>query len=118
MNSLRAGIIAARVAVVVELFPGVIVAPLMIGTLAASGGKLCVDTIMQLVGPKPSGTLDSALPRSISRSVKLVGHFGYEQPDPARVEFGSGNVMMCIECSHQARTCNVFIDHMIWNSRP
>ena len=55
MNSLRAGIIGARVAVAVELFPGVLVAPFMIGTLAASGGKLCVDSIMQLVGPKPSG---------------------------------------------------------------
>lgn len=95
MNSLRAGIIAARVAVVVELFPGILVAPLMIGTLAASGGKLCVDTIMQLVGPKSSGTLDSADPQTITRKVKLVGLYRREQPAYARVQFRSGNMMMC-----------------------
>lgn len=61
MNSLRAGIIAARVGTVVQLFPGILVAPLMMGTLAASGGKLCVDAIMQLFGPKPSGAPHSTL---------------------------------------------------------
>ena len=54
MNSLRAGIIAMRVDAAAALFPGVIAAPLMLGTLAASGGKLCVDAIMQLYG-KPAG---------------------------------------------------------------
>lgn len=62
MNALRAGVIAGRVDVVVALYPGVYVAPLMIGTLAASGGKLCVDTIMALYGPKPSGPSEIAQP--------------------------------------------------------
>lgn len=95
MNSLRAGIIAARVTVAVELFPGILVAPLMIGTLAASGGKLCVDTIMQLVGPKPSGMLGSAHPQRITRSVTVVIRFRCEQLADARVQYSSGNVMMC-----------------------
>ena len=59
MNSLRAGIIAGRVGAVVRIFPGVLVAPLMMGTLAASGGKLCVDAVMHLFGPKPSGALQN-----------------------------------------------------------
>lgn len=81
MNSLRAGIIAARVGAVVDLFPGIYVAPLMMGTLAASGGKLCVDAIMQLFGPKPSGALRYALlgPGACRSATQNVGRLHKER---------------------------------------
>jgi hypothetical protein len=50
MNMLRAGIIAQRVDVAQQLFPGVAAAALFIGTIAAAGGKLLVDTIDHLTG--------------------------------------------------------------------
>jgi hypothetical protein len=50
MNMLRAGIIAQRVDVTQQLFPGVAAAALFVGTIAAAGGKLLVDTIDHLTG--------------------------------------------------------------------
>ena len=50
MNTLRGAIMANRVDVAVRLFPGVILAPLVLGTLAGSGGRLCVDLILHLYG--------------------------------------------------------------------
>ena len=50
MNMLRAGIIAQRVDVTQQLFPGVAAAALFVGTIAAAGGKLLVDTIGHLTG--------------------------------------------------------------------
>ena len=50
MNSLRGAIMANRVDVAVRLFPGVIAAPLVLGTLGGSGGRLCVDLILHLYG--------------------------------------------------------------------
>ena len=50
MNSLRGAIMANRVDVAVRLFPGVIAAPLVLGTVAGSGGRLCVDLILHLYG--------------------------------------------------------------------
>lgn len=50
MNMLRAGIIAQRVDITQQLFPGVAAAALFVGTVAAAGGKLLVDTIDHLTG--------------------------------------------------------------------
>jgi hypothetical protein len=50
MNMLRAGIIAQRVDISEEMFPGVVAAALFIGTVAASGGKLLVDLIQHFTG--------------------------------------------------------------------
>ncbi len=50
MNMLRAGIIANRVDISEQMFPGVLAAALFIGTVAASGGKLLVDLIQHLTG--------------------------------------------------------------------
>ena len=47
---LRAGLIAQRVDVAVKVFPGVIAAPLVLGTLAGSGGSLLVDAFNILGG--------------------------------------------------------------------
>ena len=50
MNSLRGAVMANRVDVAVRLFPGVVAAPLVLGTVAGSGGRLCVDLILHLYG--------------------------------------------------------------------
>lgn len=50
MNMLRAGIIAQRIDLTQQLFPGVAAAALFVGTIAAGGGKLLVDLIQQLTG--------------------------------------------------------------------
>ena len=50
MNTLRGAIMANRVDVAVRLFPGVVLAPLVLGTVAGSGGRLCVDLILHLYG--------------------------------------------------------------------
>jgi hypothetical protein len=55
MNMLRAGIIAQRVDVAQQLFPGVAAAALFIGTVGAAGGKLLVDTIQHLTGDLKGG---------------------------------------------------------------
>ena len=61
LNILRASLIAARVELSVSKYPGVIAAPLVIGTIAGSGGKLVQDGIQlacgSLAGQKcPIGT--------------------------------------------------------------
>ncbi len=42
---LRAGLIVHRVNATAALFPGVVAAPLVIGTIAGCGGKVIVDAI-------------------------------------------------------------------------
>jgi hypothetical protein len=46
LNVLRAGLIAARVDLCRELFPGVLAAPLVIGTIAGSGGRFSIDAVL------------------------------------------------------------------------
>ena len=53
MNILRAGQIASRVNISVQKFPGVIAAPLLIGTLAGCGGKLLQDGVQLACGTLP-----------------------------------------------------------------
>ena len=50
MNTLRGSIMANRVDVACRLFPGVIAAPLVLGTVGGAGGRLCVDLILHLYG--------------------------------------------------------------------
>ena len=50
LNILRAGLIASRVDLSVQKFPGVIAAPLVIGTIGGSGGKFLVDAIQKASG--------------------------------------------------------------------
>ena len=58
LNILRAGLIASRVDLSVQKFPGVIAAPLVIGTIGGSGGKFLVDGIQRACGNLP-GTVTS-----------------------------------------------------------
>lgn len=46
LTILRVGLIVARVDLAVRLFPGVVAAPLVLGTVGGSGGKFCVDALM------------------------------------------------------------------------
>lgn len=50
LNILRAGLIASRVDLSVQKYPGVIAAPLVIGTIAGSGGKFLQDGIQMACG--------------------------------------------------------------------
>lgn len=50
LNILRAGLIASRVDLSVLKFPGVIAAPLVIGTIGGSGGKFLQDGIQMACG--------------------------------------------------------------------
>lgn len=59
LNVLRAGLIASRVDLCGVLFPGVIAAPLVIGTIAGSGGRFSIDAV--LAG---FGALDGARART------------------------------------------------------
>jgi hypothetical protein len=63
MSMLRAGIIAQRVDVTQQLFPGVAAAALFVGTIAAAGGKLLVDTIDHLTGDVKGALRDRATPQ-------------------------------------------------------
>jgi hypothetical protein len=64
MNMLRAGIIVQRVDVTQQLFPGVAAAALFVGTIAAAGGKLLVDTIDHLTGDVKGALRGHAVPSS------------------------------------------------------
>ena len=50
LNILRAGLIASRVDLSVYKYPGVVAAPLVIGTIAGSGGKFLQDGIQLACG--------------------------------------------------------------------
>ncbi|GIL90578.1 hypothetical protein Vretimale_17477 [Volvox reticuliferus] len=71
LTFLRANLIINRVELAVVLFPGVIAAPLILGTLAGSGGKLLVDAIRYhwdgLRGPA-----EASVPTFVWRSAALA----------------------------------------------
>ena len=46
LNTLRAGLVAARVDLVHALYPGVIAAPLVIGSVAGAGGRFTIDALL------------------------------------------------------------------------
>lgn len=62
MTTLRIGLIVARVDLAVRLFPGVIAAPLVLGTVAGSGGKFCVDALVS------SASSELSMPSFVWRS--------------------------------------------------
>jgi len=37
----------------VELFPGVVAAPLLLGSIAGTGGRFCIDPILAAIGELP-----------------------------------------------------------------
>lgn len=50
LNTLRAGLIASRIDLVTQLYPGVIAAPLIIGSIAGTGGRFSIDPILSSFG--------------------------------------------------------------------
>lgn len=50
LNILRAGLIASRIDLSTQLYPGVIAAPLIIGSIAGSGGRFSIDPILGSFG--------------------------------------------------------------------
>ncbi|KAK9853347.1 hypothetical protein WJX84_002026 [Apatococcus fuscideae] len=67
MNILRAQLLVSRVNQAVKLFPRVPMAPIVLGTLAACGGKFIVDAVNLAMGNQ-SGTSEIAAPTFVSRS--------------------------------------------------
>lgn len=89
MNMLRAGIIANRVDISQQMFPGVLAAALFIGTVAASGGKLLVDLIQHLTG-ELEGQSACATPSCGRLSTSMSASCGCLQIKPA-VHTASGH---------------------------
>ncbi len=50
LNTLRAGLIASRIDLTTELYPGVLAAPLIIGSIAGTGGRFSIDPILSGFG--------------------------------------------------------------------
>ncbi|GIL68827.1 hypothetical protein Vafri_22058 [Volvox africanus] len=71
LTFLRAKLIINRVELAVVLFPGVIAAPLILGTLAGSGGKLLVDAIRYHWGGL-QGPAEASVPTFVWRSAALA----------------------------------------------
>ncbi|GLC39931.1 hypothetical protein PLESTB_001820400 [Pleodorina starrii] len=68
---MRANLIINRVDLAVTMFPGVIAAPLILGTLAGSGGKLIMDAIRHHWGGLP-GPAEASVPTFVWRSAVLA----------------------------------------------
>lgn len=66
LTILRIGLIVARVDLAVKLFPGVLAAPLVLGTVAGSAGKFVADAVLVLV--QPSTPTELAMPGFVWRS--------------------------------------------------
>ncbi|KAG2431332.1 hypothetical protein HYH02_013322 [Chlamydomonas schloesseri] len=74
---MRANLIISRVDLAVTKYPGVIAAPLILGTIAGAGGKLITDGIRGGWGALP-GTAEATAPTFVWRSAALaaVGYWG------------------------------------------
>ena len=46
LNTLRAGLIASRVDLIWQMHPGVIAGPLVIGSIAGTGGRFAIDPVL------------------------------------------------------------------------
>ena len=57
LNTLRAGLIASRIDLTTELYPGVLAAPLIIGSIAGTGGRFSIDPILSGFGALEGGVL-------------------------------------------------------------
>ncbi len=75
MNVLRAQLLVSRVDQAVKLFPRVPMAPIVLGTLAACGGKFIVDAVNIASGTHSGMMLhSSAVPcQHLSSHVKWMG---------------------------------------------
>eukprot|EP00887_Chlorella_sp_A99_P001096 scaffold14.g1096.t1 len=70
-SAMRANIIFARVEVAARLFPGVLAAPLLLGTLAGAGGTLLVDAV-EICGGHKKGPSEIARPGFPLRSALIA----------------------------------------------
>lgn len=61
LNILRAGLIASRIDLTTELYPGVLAAPLIIGSIAGTGGRFSIDPILGGFGALEGGVLGNLL---------------------------------------------------------
>lgn len=66
LTILRIGLIVARVDLAVKLFPGVLAAPLVLGTVAGSAGKFVTDAVLLVAKPNTLGEL--SMPSFVWRS--------------------------------------------------
>ena len=72
---LRAGLICGRTSLGVQLYPGVLAAPLVLGTLGGTGGKFLCDVLLGSVGLRPgelAGRGETSKPTT--RQYKAVRH--------------------------------------------
>lgn len=46
LNTLRAGLIASRVDLIWQMHPGIIAGPLVIGSIAGTGGRFAIDPVL------------------------------------------------------------------------
>ena len=46
LNTLRAGLIASRVDLIWQMHPGVVAGPLVIGSIAGTGGRFAIDPVL------------------------------------------------------------------------
>ncbi|KAK9901979.1 hypothetical protein WJX75_000130 [Coccomyxa subellipsoidea] len=67
LNLLRAGLIASRIDLTSQLYPGVLAAPLIIGSIAGSGGRFSIDPILSGFGAL-EGPAEIAQPAFAARS--------------------------------------------------
>jgi len=72
LNILRAGLIASRVDLSVYKYPGVIAAPLVIGTIAGSGGKFLQDGIQLACGSLHGESHHLRLHHTVSSACNLI----------------------------------------------
>ncbi|GFR53249.1 hypothetical protein Agub_g16026, partial [Astrephomene gubernaculifera] len=68
---MRAQLIMNRVDLAVSLYPGVLLAPLILGSIAGSGGKLITDAVRACWGRLP-GAPEAAVPSFVWRSAFLA----------------------------------------------
>lgn len=76
LTILRIGLVVARVDLAVKLFPGVLAAPLVLGTVAGSAGKFVADSILLVSSTGTPGEL--SMPGFVWRSGFLcsVAYYG------------------------------------------
>lgn len=74
---LRANQIVQRVNAAVKLFPGLVGAPLVLGTLAGSGGKLLTDAFSRCAGYPSAGPSELHQPSYVLRSAALLACLQY-----------------------------------------
>jgi hypothetical protein len=72
LGVLRSGLIVQRVNVAAAMFPGVVATPLVIGTIAGSGGKLLVDAITVACGEKKGKPACPSVPAATATMLRSL----------------------------------------------